>query len=380
MRYVLAPDSFKESMTAAEAAAAMEEGIRVVDPDATCLSMPMSDGGEGFIDALITAWGATTVTVEVPDALGRPVTARYGLLGQRAVMDVASSAGLELIAPEDRDIMRSNTAGLGIMIRHALDRGARRILLGIGGSATNDAGVGMLHVLGLRLRDADGQDLDPRPSELDRVVSVDRTGLDPRLAGLEIKVACDVTNPLTGEDGASAVFAPQKGALPHQVPVLDRRLAHLAQVSDLTAVARHPGAGAAGGLGFALMGFLGARLVPGVDLVAEAVGLGEAVKDADYVFTGEGSVDSQTIAGKTPAGVADIAAAASVPCLVFAGRIQPGAEALLERGVQGIVKVGSPDEPLSEALRHGRRNLRDAVVGILRREPQVVPGHSSTQA
>ena len=143
MRYVLAPDSFKESMTAAEAAAAMEEGIRIVDPDATCLSMPMSDGGEGFIDALITAWGATTVTVEVPDALGRPVTARYGLLGQRAVMDVASSAGLELIAPEDRDIMRSNTAGLGIMIRHALDRGARRIVVGCGDSGTNDGGAGM---------------------------------------------------------------------------------------------------------------------------------------------------------------------------------------------------------------------------------------------
>ena len=224
MRIVLAPDSFKESMTAREAARAMAEGVKDADPRARTVLAPMSDGGEGFVDAVAAAWGADLVDADTVDALGRPIRAVYGLSGGRAVMDVAGCAGLELIAPADRDVLRSSTAGLGLLMRDALRRGARTILLGIGGSATNDAGVGMLHALGAGLLDADGRPLAPRPDQLDRLATIDTSALAPLLGGATIRVACDVTNPLTGPNGATAVFGPQKGATADLVPRLERAL------------------------------------------------------------------------------------------------------------------------------------------------------------
>ncbi|MBE6474343.1 MAG: glycerate kinase [Actinomyces succiniciruminis] len=367
MKLVLAPDSFKENMTAREAAQAMRRGVLDVYPDAETVMVPMSDGGEGFVEAVTAAWGAELVEVPAVDALGRPIRATYGLDGDRAVMDVASCAGLELIAPADRDVLHSNTAGLGVLIRDAVGRGARRIILGIGGSATNDAGLGMLTALGARLRDEHGAQIAPYPGRFARIVEIDTSGLVPQLAETRFQVACDVTNPLTGPTGATAVFGPQKGVTSEMVPVLDRALAHVARVSGHEPEADTPGAGAAGGLGFALQVFLGAELEPGVELVARAVGLADAVVGADLVLTGEGSVDAQTLAGKTPAGVARLAAGAGVPCAVFAGRIKAGAENLLEHGVRDLVKVGSPDEPLEQALRHGPDNLRRAVGDYLRR-------------
>ncbi|WP_147680251.1 glycerate kinase [Actinomyces ruminicola] len=367
MKVVLAPDSFKENMTALQAAQAMERGVHDVYPDAETVMVPMSDGGEGFVDAVCAAWGAESVTATTVDALGRPLRAAYGLDGDRAVMDVAGCAGLELIAPADRDVLRSNTAGLGLLIKDAVGRGARTIVLGIGGSATNDAGLGMLTALGARLRSGRGEAVPPYPDQFERINEVDTSVLLPQLAGTRFQVACDVTNPLTGPTGATAVFGPQKGVTPGMVPALDRALAHVARVSGHEPEADTPGAGAAGGLGFALRVFLGASLEPGVELVARAVGLADAVTGADLVLTGEGSVDAQTLAGKTPAGVTAVAAQAGVPCVVFAGRIRDGAENLLDHGVRDLVKVGPADEPLELALRHGPENLRRAVGDYLRR-------------
>lgn len=233
MRIVLAPDSFKESMTAREAARAMAEGVKDADPRARTVLAPMSDGGEGFVDAVAAAWGADLVDADTVDALGRPIRAVYGLSGGRTVMDVAGCAGLELIAPADRDVLRSSTAGLGLLMRDALRRGARTILLGIGGSATNDAGVGMLHALGAGLLDADGRPLAPRPDQLDRLATIDTSALAPLLGGATIRVACDVTNPLTGPNGATAVFGPQKGATADLVPRLERALERVARVSEI---------------------------------------------------------------------------------------------------------------------------------------------------
>ena len=233
MRIVLAPDSFKESMTAREAARAMAEGVKDADPRARTVLAPMSDGGEGFVDAVAAAWGADLVDADTVDALGRPIRAVYGLSGGRAVMDVAGCAGLELIAPADRDVLRSSTAGLGLLMRDALRRGARTILLGIGGSATNDAGVGMLHALGAGLLDADGRPLAPRPDQLDRLAAIDASALAPLLGGATIRVACDVTNPLTGPNGATAVFGPQKGATADLVPRLERALERVAPAGNV---------------------------------------------------------------------------------------------------------------------------------------------------
>ena len=289
MRIVLAPDSFKESMTAREAARAMAEGVKDADPRARTVLAPMSDGGEGFVDAVAAAWGADLVDADTVDALGRPIRAVYGLSGGRAVMDVAGCAGLELIAPADRDVLRSSTAGLGLLMRDALRRGARTILLGIGGSATNDAGVGMLHALGAGLLDADGRPLAPRPDQLDRLAAIDASALAPLLGGATIRVACDVTNPLTGPNGATAVFGPQKGATADLVPRLERALERVARVSGHRDQADAPGSGAAGGLGFALRAFLGAELEPGAELVARQIALPEAVRGADLVLTGEGT-------------------------------------------------------------------------------------------
>ena len=367
MKVVLAPDSFKEAMTAAEAAAAMARGVLAVVPDAEVVQVPMSDGGEGFTDAVAAALGARIRTVETVDALGRPVAGRLAVGGGTAVLEMATAAGLELVPEEERDVLGSDTRGVGRMIRAALDAGADRLLLGIGGSATSDGGAGMLAELGVRFLDDEGQAVGTTPRELEELASVDASGLDARLAGLRIEVACDVDNPLLGERGASAVFGPQKGASPEDVDYLDSVLAHWARLSGHAGLAGRPGAGAAGGLGFALMAFLGARLEPGVELVARAVGLAEAVGGADLVLTGEGSVDAQTLAGKTPAGVARAAAAQGVPTVIVAGRVRPGAEVLLTTGCVALMSSSQGDVvPLAEVLRAAPQSTERATATVMR--------------
>ena len=372
MRIVCAPDSFKHSLTAAEAAAAMARGVRAVWPDAEAVEVPLSDGGEGFTDAIADALGARVVDIPVQDARGRPATGRLALAGDVAAFEMASASGLEAIADDDRDILASDTRGVGQLVRAALDAGATTLVIGLGGSATNDGGAGMLAELGVRFLDAGGRVLATTPAGLADLASVDATGLDPRLVDARVRVACDVDNPLLGERGASAVFGPQKGATtPELVTRLDATLARLAELSGHAAVADAPGAGAAGGLGFALLAFAGAELVPGIELVCDTVGFHDTVAGADLVLSGEGSIDAQTLSGKTPAGVADVAGAQGVPVVLFGGRVAPDADALRADGrVAAIVGITPDGQSLPQALANAAANLERAVADHLANRPR----------
>ncbi len=369
MKVVLAPDSFKESMSAAEAARAMARGVREVYPDADCVEVPMADGGEGTTEALVDALGGRWRTVASVDALRRPITAAYGLLpGGVAVIEVAAAVGIGLIAPAERDVLRATSLGVADLVRDALDAGATRLIVGLGGSVTTDGGAGMLAGLGARWLDADGGPLAPDPASLATLARVDLTGLDPRLRGITVDLACDVTNPLLGPHGSAAVFGPQKGATPAQVPVLDATLARIADAlvaAGTPEVRDQPGAGAAGGLGAAWLS-LGARRRKGVEVVAEAVGLDRHLRGASLVLTGEGSVDAQTLAGKTPAGVAAVAAARGVPVIAFAGRLGPGADDLVHHGFAAVLPIMAGPGDLAAALAAGPANLQRAVATAMR--------------
>ncbi|MEC5151555.1 glycerate kinase [Cryobacterium sp. GrIS_2_6] len=379
MKFVLAPDSFKESMTAAEAVAAMERGVRSVFPDAVCIAAPMADGGEGTADALVAALGGTLVTAEVQDALGRTVPATYGFVAaeELAVVEIAAAAGIHLVAVVDRDPRIASTFGVGQLIIDALDRGARRFIVGLGGSVTNDGGAGMLQALGARLLDVDGAELPRGGAALARLARIDLSGIDPRLAGTTFGIACDVTNPLLGPGGASRVFGPQKGADETAMAELDAALGAFASVVTSTTgreVATVAGAGAAGGLGAAFLAFFDSTMRRGVDVVMEASHLPESMAGADIVFTGEGSIDAQTLGGKTPLGVAETAARHGIPVIAFAGRVGEGAEALYGRGFAALIPIVPGVCTLEEALAAGAANLEKAVATTCRL--LTVPQHS----
>ena len=370
MKVVLAPDSFKESMSAAEAAAAMARGVLAVWQDAECVEVPMADGGEGTVEALVAGLGGDIVVAEVTGPLGPPVRASYGWIEADglAVLEVAAAVGIGLVPPAERDIARATTYGVGQLIIDALDRGARRFIIGIGGTVTNDGGAGMLQALGVTLAGPGGEPVERGPLGLESLVTSDFSGLDPRLLGAELVIASDVTNPLLGERGASAVFGPQKGATPELIPRLDAALAVLADHLDahVGADVRHaPGAGAAGGLGAALLA-LGADMRRGVEVVTDAARLESALAGADLCFTGEGSVDAQTAHGKTPLGVAEVARRQGVPVVVFAGRIGPGAEELLEHGVAAILPINQALTSVEDALAAGPRSLELATASAVR--------------
>jgi hypothetical protein len=365
MKIVCAPDSFKESMSAAEAATALAEGVRRVVPDADCPEVPMADGGEGFTESLGDALGLNAVEAPVRDAYGRPAVARFALADGLAVMECAQAIGLGMTPPERRRIREASTFGVGQMILAALDGGAREFLFGIGGSATNDGGAGMLRALGVRFLDAEGDELDGSPASIERLNSIDASGLDPRAAEATFKIACDVDNPLLGPRGSSAVYGPQKGASPEDVAFLDEILERLARTAGhLDSFAAAPGAGAAGGLGYAFSAFLGGELQSGADLVVEAVGLAKAAEGADFVFTGEGAMDRQTLMGKTLSGVAR--AAAGVPIVAFAGHLGEGVEELYSHGFVGLVPIVAGVTTLEEALAGGRDALADAAERTMR--------------
>ncbi|MEH7308839.1 glycerate kinase family protein [Neobacillus drentensis] len=371
MKFVLAPDSFKESMTAKKAALAMEKGILKVFPDAECVIVPMADGGEGTVESLVSMSNGEMIKTEVIGPLGEKRIAEFGLLGegQTAVIEMATASGLELIHPEDRNPLVTTTFGTGQLIKHALDKGVSRILIGIGGSATNDGGAGMLQALGVSFKDQNGEELSFGGGALGRLHSIDVSGLDERIFAVKIDVACDVTNPLIGDNGASAIFGPQKGASPEMVKLLDRNLslyANLIKQKLGKEIAFMEGAGAAGGLGAGLVAFLNAQLKKGVELVIEYTGLEERVKGADYVFTGEGSIDGQTLYGKTPYGVASIALKHSVPVIAFAGRIGNGVEPLYDHGFNAIIGILPGVTNLTEALEKGETNLAFAAENICR--------------
>jgi glycerate kinase len=365
LRVVCAPDSFKESMSALEAAQAMAAGVRRVRPDAECELVPMADGGEGTVQALVDALGGELVSARCQDALGRERTAEYGIaVGEAlAIIEMAAASGLQQIAPAERDVLRATSHGVGEIIRDALDRGARRFVVGIGGSATNDAGAGMVAALGGRFLDDRGVELPPGGAALSRLARLDLTGLDPRLADCEFEVACDVDNPLLGSSGASAVFGPQKGADPEMVACLDAALERWADVVEPTVGRRvrdTPGSGAAGGLGAAFLAVTRAVMRPGVDVVIDTVSLAERVAGADWVFTGEGSIDPQTLHGKTPLGVAKAAHASGVPVVMFGGRVALDVAAVAGLGCVALVPIVRGVTTLPEALAQGPKNMADA--------------------
>ncbi len=350
--FVIAPDSFKGSASAKEVAQAIADGLRAVLPDASYDLVPMADGGEGTVDALVSATGGQIVKVKVTGPLGEPVESFFGILGDgtTAVIEMAAAAGLALVPPEHRNPMVTTTYGVGELIKAALGAGCRRFIIGIGGSATNDGGAGMAQALGVRLLDATGNEIGFGGGALAKLVRIDASRLDPRVREAEFLVACDVTNPLTGPNGASAVYGPQKGATAEMVAELDANLRHYAALIrrdlgvDVEAV---PGAGAAGGLGAGLMAFCRAQLRRGVELVIEAARLPERVQRTQMVITGEGRLDFQTGFGKVPYGVAQVAKRFSKPVLAIVGQLGEGAEQCREWGIDACFAI--THKPMSEA-------------------------------
>ena len=349
MKIVVAMDSSKGCFSSAEACEAVRRGAARACPEAEIAVLAVADGGEGTVAALARALGAEPAFADVTGPLGEPVRAAFALRGRLAVLETAAAAGLTLVPPEKRDPSRTTTRGLGELIAAAAARGARDFWVGLGGSATNDGGLGMLSALGFLFSDGDGAPVAGTGADAARVARVETDGAAPWLGECRFTAVCDVKNPLCGENGASAVFGPQKGASPETAAALDAGLARLAAVSAAALgrdEAELPGAGAAGGLGWALAEFLNARLIPGAEAVLDAVGLDEALDGADLVFTGEGRLDGQTVMGKTPAGVAARAARAGVPTAALGGCLGPGAERLEECGFAAALPV--LDRPRSE--------------------------------
>ncbi len=351
MKILIAPDSFKGSLPAQEVAKAMARGLAKAQPSAAIDLIPVADGGEGTVDCLVTAMSGELITVPVHDPLGRLIEASYGVLPDgTAVIEMAAAAGLTLIDELERDIRQANTYGVGELILDALSRGYRSFVIGIGGSATNDAGVGMLSALGMRFFTEAGHELPPTPEALTELHHVETAELTNTLSGVAIRVASDVTNPLCGPKGASAVFGPQKGATQEDVVFLDGALSRFADV-----VERHlerpfrevPGAGAAGGVGAALHGVMQAELVKGISLVLDVVGFEQRLEDADLVLTGEGQTDFQTVHGKVVAGIAQRAKAAGVPVFCLSGAVTEDARELYDHGVDALFAI--PRGPISLA-------------------------------
>lgn len=369
MKIVIAPDSYKESLSAPAVASAIEAGFREIFPDAVYINIPVADGGEGTVEAMVAATGGSQVKLNVTGPLGEPVDAFYGLSGdgKTAFIEMAAASGLGLVPSARRNPLLTTSYGTGELLKSALDQGVKQIIIGIGGSATNDGGAGMMQALGVRLLDAQQQEIGFGGAALESLRHIDLSGLDTRIGECHIEVACDVTNPLTGDSGASAIFGPQKGATPEQVAQLDRALAHYAAViqRDLDRdVLTLSGGGAAGGMGAALHAFCQARLRPGIEIVTEALGLAEQVRDATLVITGEGRIDSQTINGKVPVGVARIAKAYDKPVIGIAGCLTADAGVVHQHGLDAVFSVIYSICTLEEALASAQDNLRLAARNI----------------
>ena len=369
--FVLAPDSFKESMTAKEVCNAMEKGLRKVCPEANFVHVPMADGGEGTTQSLIDATEGSLYALSVTGPLEETVEASYGIMGngEIAMIEMASASGIQFVNRDTKNPLVTTTYGTGELIRACLDKGIKKIILGIGGSATNDGGAGMAEALGVRFYDEAGNMLPRGGGALGRLHHIDISGLDSRLAQVDIQVACDVTNPLCGEQGASAIFGPQKGATPEMVAQLDSNLAHYAAVirNQLgKEIADVPGAGAAGGLGAGLMAFTQCTLRKGIDIVVEFSGLRDKLVGADFCFTGEGRIDYQTKFGKTPYGVARTAKAQGVPVIAVSGCVGEGVEALYGEGIDTIFGIIPRADNIEALLKDGPINMERACENIAR--------------
>lgn len=354
MKILIAVDSFKGSLSSQQAGEAITEGIHKVFPEAMTYILPMADGGEGTVEALVQAMQGEILRTKTTSPLGDIIE---GFLGQlpdgMVVLEMAAASGLPLVPQEKRNPLVTSTKGTGELILKAMDLGARDIILGIGGSATNDGGAGMAQALGVKLLDTEGRELNPGGGELGRLANIDLVQVDPRLKNTKITVMCDVDNPLCGARGASAVFGPQKGATPEMVQILDRNLEHYAQIIkeqlglDLKDI---PGSGAAGGLGIGLLAFTNAELKTGVETILDTVKFDQMLEESDFVITGEGRIDSQSLYGKVPMGVAKRAVKQAKPVLAIVGSIGPGAEALYDHGLSSIVSIVNGPMTLEQSI------------------------------
>jgi len=371
VKIVIAPDSFKGNLTALQVSQAIEIGIKHVVSDAVTDIVPMADGGDGTTQALVDAVGGKMIPAEVTDPLGGRVMAYWGLLSDKAtgVIEMATASGLDLVPLEKRNPLITTTYGTGELILSALEKGCRKLIVGIGGSATNDGGAGMAQALGAKLLNANEAQLAFGGAALADLDHIDIANVDPRLADCDIRIASDVTNPLCGLQGASAVYGPQKGATKEMVKRLDAALAHYADIikRDLGIDIRDvPGAGAAGGLGAGLITFLGAKLLPGIEIVIQATGLTEHLKDANLVFTGEGRIDSQTACGKVPVGVARKAKTFGLPVIAIAGAIGDGYQAVYEQGIDAVFGIAPGPIALDQSLAEAKKLIADVAERAIR--------------
>lgn len=374
MNILIAPDSFKDSLPARRVAEALRSGLQTVMPGAGFRLIPMADGGEGTVEAIVDATGGLMLEHKVKDPLGRDHMARFGIHGdgKTAVIEMAGASGLELLSEKERNPWLTTTYGTGELIRAAIDHGCKRIIIGIGGSATNDAGAGMAMALGVQFLDKSGNSIGFGGGALQQLHRIDMSGADKRLGDVQVLVASDVNNPLTGPQGASQVYGPQKGADKDMVEKLDSNLRHFARVVEENLGKRIEelrGAGAAGGLGGGLIAFTNAELRPGFDIVSEATGLEEAVKQSDLVITGEGKIDFQTWFGKTPMGVATLAKKHGKPVIAVAGTLGDQYETLYDKGFDAIFSIIDKPAGLDYALHNAERLLENtgrSIGGILR--------------
>lgn len=371
MKIVIAPDSFKESLTAKEVAEAIREGLSRVWTDAEYICVPVADGGEGTVQALVDATQGALVDLAVQGPLGAPVNARYGVLGDgaTAVIEMAEASGLHLVPTAQRDPKLTCSYGVGQLVKHALDSGITRFIIGLGGSATNDGGAGMLKALGVGFYRADGTEISAGGASLLELAHIDSSSLDPRLADCEILIASDVDNPLCGERGASAIFGPQKGATEQDIALLDKALTHFGTLTELQtgkSILKAKGAGAAGGMGAAWLGYTNATLKPGIDIVLETVRLREQLSSADLVITGEGRIDQQTPHGKTPMGVALAAKALNLPVIAVAGCTGENFQAVYGCGIDAVFTCLPRAMPITEALQEAKENLANLAENIAR--------------
>ncbi|ENQ3285634.1 glycerate kinase [Vibrio cholerae] len=371
MKVVIAPDSFKESLTAKQVCDAIQAGLARVWHDAKFVAIPVADGGEGTVQSLVDATQGRLVEVKVMGPQGKRVEAFYGMLGdnQTAVIEMAAASGLHHVPVAQRDPKLTTSFGTGELIRHALDQGVTKLIIGLGGSATNDGGVGMLAALGARFTNADGDPIQLTGGGLRELTHIDLQDFDPRLQHCDILVACDVNNPLCGDKGASAVFGPQKGATPEDVQLLDGTLRQFGLLTEKVTgkmVLESAGAGAAGGMGAALLAYTQARLRPGIEIVLETVQLAHQVSDADLVITGEGRIDSQTVHGKTPMGVAKVAKRFDVPVLALCGCTGDNYQAVYQCGIDAVFAAVPRAMSLEDALKESDFNLADLAENVAR--------------
>ncbi len=373
MKIVLAPDSFKGNLTSLQVAAALEKGVKRVLPKAKCIKVPMADGGEGTVQSLVDANGGKFVRKKVTGPAGKQVSARYGLLanGDTAVIEMAEASGLPLVNERQKNPLKTTTYGTGELLLDAAKRGAKTIIIGIGGSATNDGGVGMAQALGVRFLNKRGTEIKEYGAGgmIDKIAGIDMKNLNPLIKKTKIIVACDVNNPLCGKNGASNVFGPQKGATAAMVRLLDANLKHLAKVikTDLKKdIINMKGAGAAGGLGAGLVAFTRARMKSGIDIVLEATNINKHLKGADLVITGEGRVDFQTAFGKTPSGVAKAARKHGVPTVAIGGGITDDANGVFAHGIDGLESACARDMSLDVAISHSKAHLANAAERVIR--------------